>query len=207
MSHDAAAQVRFLAELARLGRLRTFRAGDLLIREGDRAGSLFLLQEGEVRVFSTENDRRVQINQHGPGAILGEMALDGERRSASVEAVAAVVAVEVPREAALAYLRENPDFALNLLMTLIGRARRATDDLKSVALRDVYGRLSALLQAQAAAEGGERVVRGLTQAQMAERVGSSREMVSKILGDLATGGYITKGAGRIVLLKVLPKRY
>lgn len=208
MRNDDAAHVRFLAELADRGRVRRYAAGDILIREGDLAGSLFLLQEGEVRVFSVENERQVQINRHGPGVVFGEMSLDGERRSASVEAVTPVVAIEVPREAALAYLVENPAFTLNLVMTLIGRVRNATENLKAVALRDVYGRLAALLNAEAATElDGRRVVAGITQLELAQRVGASREMVSKILGDLATGGYIAKSAGRIVLLKALPKRY
>ena len=198
----------FIEQLAARGVARSFGAGQLLIREGDADGTLFLIRSGRVRVFSIEQDRQVLIDIHGPGAFIGEMALDGASRSASVEAIEAVEAVALERDVVLAFVRENPEFALSLIITLIQRARLATQNLKNVALRDVYGRLSNLLTGLASDVGGERVVtEPITQVEMARRVGSSREMVSKVYRDLVAGGYLRKERRGLVIARPLPKRW
>jgi CRP/FNR family cyclic AMP-dependent transcriptional regulator len=77
--------------------------------------------------------------------------------------------------------------------------------VKSLALDDVYSRLSALLQRLSVAEGERRVIaQRLTQQDIAEHIGASREMVSRILKELTVGGYVEVKAGRIALLKKLP---
>ncbi len=204
----AAVQDRFASELAARGAQRSFRRGELLIREGERDDTLFLIVEGRVRVFSTENGKEVVIDEHGPGRFIGEMALDGDLRSASVQAIEPVLAVAIPRLAVLDYLGMHPDFALTLIMTLIRRARLATENLKNIALRDVYGRIAALLQSLAEEQGGRMVVRGkLTQLEIAQRVGASREMVSLILRDLAEGGYVVRERDGLVIKRPLPERW
>ena len=204
----AAVQDRFASELAARGAQHSFRRGELLIREGERDDTLFLIVEGRVRVFSTENGKEVVIDEHGPGRFIGEMALDGDLRSASVQAIEPVLAVAIPRLAVLDYLGMHPDFALTLIMTLIRRARLATENLKNIALRDVYGRIAALLQSLAEEQGGRMVVRGkLTQLEIAQRVGASREMVSLILRDLAEGGYVVRERDGLVIKRPLPERW
>ncbi|MDE2048988.1 MAG: helix-turn-helix domain-containing protein, partial [Betaproteobacteria bacterium] len=88
---------------------------------------------------------------------------------------------------------------------LILRVRALTDNVKSLALEDVYGRVAALLRRLSVPEGEHRVVPDrLTQQDIAEHVGASREMISRIFKDLVKGGYVRIDAGRIVLLKALP---
>jgi CRP/FNR family cyclic AMP-dependent transcriptional regulator len=113
----------------------------------------------------------------------------------------AVVARANFREFILAY----PDFALHLIEKLIDRARRATENVKSLALSDVYGRLVRLLTTLARDVDGRQVVpERLTQQDIAERVGASRDMISRLLKDLIAGGYLAIEDRTITLLRKLP---
>ena len=106
-----------------------------------------------------------------------------------------------------AFIVDNPDFATQLMHDLMRRVRALTDSVKSLALDDVYSRVVALLVALSPpAEGAapRRVGERLTQQDIAERVGSSREMVSRIFKELTQGGYIQLDGGRITLLKTPP---
>jgi CRP/FNR family cyclic AMP-dependent transcriptional regulator len=106
------------------------------------------------------------------------------------------------------FLAAHPDFALHLIHKLIWRLRHATDRVKSLALDDVYGRVVRMLHELSEADGDERVVRErLTQQDIAERIGASREMVSRIFKDLTLGGYIAVKASRITILKRLPAHW
>ena len=105
-----------------------------------------------------------------------------------------------------AFIVAHPDFAQHLIRKLILRVRQATDSVKSLALQDVYGRVVGLLQQLAPGDdAAPRVLpERLTQQDIAERVGSSREMVSRVFKDLIAGGYLNADAGRITLLKKPP---
>lgn len=99
----------------------------------------------------------------------------------------------------------HPDFALQLIHHLIRRLRDLTGSVKSLALEDVYGRVVALLQKVSVPQGAVRVVeQRMTQQDIAEHVGASREMVSRIFKDLVAGGYLAVEAGRITVLKKPP---
>ena len=83
--------------------------------------------------------------------------------------------------------------------------RRLTEQVKSLALQDVYGRMVRLLMELSEPVGDERIVREkLTQQDIADRVGSSREMVNRVMKDLTTGGYVVVRDGRHVIQKKLP---
>jgi CRP/FNR family cyclic AMP-dependent transcriptional regulator len=106
------------------------------------------------------------------------------------------------------FIRDHPDFALHLIRKLIWRVRQATDSVKSLALQDVYGRVVRLLDEASVPSGGERVINErLTQQDIADRVGSSREMVSRIFRDLSGGGYVSTSAGRITIHKRPPAHW
>ena len=103
-------------------------------------------------------------------------------------------------------MRSNPDFAIELIRKLIGRTRVLTDNVKSLALLDVYGRVARLLLQLATEENGRLVIaEKLTQQDIADRVGASREMISRIFKDLTAGGYITV-EGRIITINKKPPR-
>ena len=197
--------------LAALGVPRKYRRGALLIQEGETGDTLYIVLQGRLRAFVSDNQgRELTLGMYGPLEYVGEMSLDGGPRSANVEAAEASTCSVVSRATLLDYIAAHPEFALELMSRLIRRARLATDSARSVALIDVYGRLVRLLNelARDPDENGERPLRErLTHQQMSQHLACSREMVSRLLKDLETGGYIDVRDRWIVLRKPLPARW
>ncbi|HEX6723523.1 MAG TPA: cyclic nucleotide-binding domain-containing protein, partial [Burkholderiaceae bacterium] len=153
---DSGVDARFAAlsdtvrALAERGSVRNYRKGTVLIEEGDRGDTLYVVLSGRVRVYSSnEAGREVSYGVYGAGEYLGEMSLDGGPRSASVITLEPTACSVVQREALQAYIAEQPAFAFELLAKLIRRVRAATLSTKQLALNDVYGRLKALLESHA----------------------------------------------------------
>jgi CRP/FNR family cyclic AMP-dependent transcriptional regulator len=198
------------AELATLsGRAvrRQFQRNTIILNEGDHSDSLYLILSGKVKVFlSDETGKEVILNVQGPGEYFGELALiDAGPRSASV------ITLEKTRVAILskpdfeAFLEKHPEANLKIMRGLVKRLRALSEDVRSLALMDVYGRVARLLLQLAEEEEDRRIIKEtLTQQDIASRVGSSREMVSRILKDLRTGGYIEVKDRRIILKEPLP---
>ena len=182
-----------LRALAARGEARRYRKGTLLIQEGDQGDTLYLIARGRLRAFSAgENGREITYGVYGPGEYLGEMSLDGGPRSASVETLEASECMVVTRRTLLDHIARHPDFALELLAKVIRRARAATLSARQLALNDVYGRLRALLDELAGppdAQGVRLIGERLSHRELAERLGCSREMVSRVMKDLERGGY------------------
>jgi CRP/FNR family cyclic AMP-dependent transcriptional regulator len=199
-----------LRALAARGAVRRYRKGTLLIQEGDQGDTLFIVVQGRVKAFSMDaRGREVTFGVYGPGEYLGEMSLDGGQRSASVITLDPSTCIMITRQTLLQHISEHPEFALELIAGLIRRVRLATQNTRSLALIDVYGRLVQLLNSLAAPrEDGVQVIEGrLTHQDIASRVGCSREMVSRLLKDLETGGYVSSEGRQLVLLKPLPLRW
>ena len=199
-----------LSELAARGELRRYRKGTLLIQEGDHGDTIFIIQSGRLRAFSAgDNDREITYGVYGPGEYLGEHSLDGGPRSASVITLEACTCAVVGRRTLERFIGERPEFAFELLAKVIRRARTATHSARQLALNDVYGRLRALLQGVALPQpdGTQRVVDRLTHQEMANRLGCSREMVSRLMKDLERGGYLQVQDSQFVLMKPLPQRW
>lgn len=192
--------------MASSGVVRKFPKNAVLINEGDQGDSIYIVLSGKVKVFaSNEAGKEVVIDFHGPGEYVGEMSLDGAPRSASVVTVEPTACAVVSRAQFRDFILAYPDFALHLIGKLIERARLATENLKSLALSDVYGRLVRLLDSLAEERDGRRVIpEKLTQQDIAERVGASRDMISRLLKDLVAGGYLAIEGRRIAILKRLP---
>ena len=199
-----------LRALATRGEVRRYRKGTILIHEGDSGDTMFIVLSGRVKVFCTDaSDKEITFGIFGPGEYFGEMALDGGPRSASVITQLPSLCSVITRTALLAYIGQHPEFALQLLSKVIRRLRLATRDARNLAFIDVYGRLTRCLHELAIpqADGGERISERITHQEIASRVGCSREMVSRILKDLESGGYIEVVDKRIVLVKRLPQRW
>ncbi|MBC7992337.1 MAG: cyclic nucleotide-binding domain-containing protein [Rhizobacter sp.] len=199
-----------LRTLVARGEPRRYRKGTLLIQEGDVGETLFIVLSGRVKSFSTDDrDREIVYGVYGPGEYLGEMSLDGGPRSASVITLEATVCSVVTRKTLREHIAANPEFAFELISRVIRRARLATQSARNMALLDVYGRVTRLLDelAQVQADGTRLIVERLTHADIASRVGCSREMVSRLLKDLEQGGYISVDAGRFHLAPTLPPRW
>lgn len=205
------ASVAHIQALAALGVPRRYRRGALLIQEGETGDTLYIVIKGRLRAFlGDESGKELTLGTYGPLEYVGEMSLDGGPRSANVEATEASHCSVVSRATLLAYIADHPEFALELMARVIRRARLATESARSVALIDVYGRLVRLLN-QLAAEPdalGHRPLRErMTHQQLAQHLACSREMVSRLLKDLETGGYIAVRERWIWLVRPLPARW
>jgi CRP/FNR family cyclic AMP-dependent transcriptional regulator len=197
-------------ELAQRGQLRSIPRNAVFIHEGDQGDSLFVILSGRVKVFVADDEgREMVLDFHGAGDYVGEMALDGRPRAASVMAVEPTVCSVLTRDALRAAIAANPDVAMNLIGTLIERARIATENVRNLALMDVYGRVARLLLSLAVEQpGGKMVVpERLTQQDIADRVGASRDMVSRIFKDLTVGGYVTVADRQITINRKPPARW
>lgn len=198
-----------LRSLARRGVQRTYRKNAVLINEGESGDSLFVLLKGSVKVFAMdESGREITYGTVHAGDYFGEMSLDGGPRSASVMTLEPCTCAVLSRTDVSEHLVEEPEFAIHLVIQVIRRARAATETARNMALLDVYGRLIALLEARRSDVGnGSATLESITHQDIANRVGASREMVSRLLKDLEKGGYIELGIRRITLLKKLPSRW
>ena len=195
-----------LRSIATSGVVRTFARNTVLINEGDVGDALYVILSGRVKVFSSnEAGREFVIDFHGPGEYIGEMTLDGAPRSASVMTVEPTTCAVVNRAQFRDFILVHPDFAMHLIDRLIHRLRVTTGNLKSLALSDVYGRLVRLLNALAQDVDGRQVVpEKLTQQDIADRVGASRDMIGKLMKDLVGGGYLAVEDRTISILRKLP---
>jgi len=195
-----------LRAIAATGVVRQFPKNAVLINEGEHGDSLFIVLAGKVKVYaSNAAGKEVVIDFHGPGEYVGEMSLDGSPRSASVMTVEPTTCAVVSRAHFREFVLAHPDFALHLIEMLIRRIRHTTESVKSLALSDVYGRLVRLLLSLAVERDGRLVVpEKLTQQDIAERVGASRDMISRLMKDLVGGGYLAIEERTITILRKPP---
>jgi CRP/FNR family transcriptional regulator, cyclic AMP receptor protein len=205
-----AATAPSVAALAARGEVRRYRKGMLLIQEGDQGDTLYIVLDGRLRAFSEgDNGREITYGIYGAGEFIGEMSLDGGPRSASVETLVDTICAVITRATLAQHIADEPDFAFELLAKVIHRARAATISAKQLALNDVYGRLKLLLESTAIPQddGSLWVAERLTHQQMAQLLGCSREMVSRVMKDLQAGGLaLNEGAG-LRLKGRLPMRW
>ena len=199
----------FVRDLAALGRLRSYPKNTVFITEGDSSDSVFVILAGRVKVFLSDTEGHEMIlDTQGPGEYVGEMALDGKPRSANVMTLEPTSFSVVARDPIREAIRANPDFALEMISKIIDRARLATSSVRDLALLDVYGRVARLLLNMAVELNGKlEIPDKLTQQEIAERVGASRDMVSRIFRDLTAGGYITVESRHITINKKPPARW
>jgi CRP/FNR family cyclic AMP-dependent transcriptional regulator len=196
-------------ELGRLADLATRKAlgkNAVVVREGDNTDSLYIVLSGKVKIYLNDKQgREVVLGMAGGGEYFGEMVLDGGPRSASVMTLEPSEFAVLRKADLESYLRNNPQVALAIIRELIGRVRSLTDNVRSLALLDVYGRFRKLLLDLAEEVNGHKTIREpLTQQEIANRIGASREMISRILRELNIGGYISIDRKRITLLRDLP---
>jgi CRP/FNR family cyclic AMP-dependent transcriptional regulator len=199
-----------LSILSMRGDIRTFARGKLIIEEGEQSDSLYILVSGELKVFTRDRrGRELVYNVLRSGEIFGELFLDGGPRSASVKAVCTSMCAVIAPEKFREFMRSYPEFAEYLVLKLISRVRHATGQVKSLALNGVYERAVALLNELAVEEGSVRTIgHAVTQQEIADRIGATREMVNHILRDLIRGGFVLRDRERrLVLAKALPKRW
>jgi len=189
---------------------RSFPKNTIIITEGDQSDSLYIVNEGQIKIYvSDEEGREMLLNVLEPGDYFGELALiDKEPRSASAITMSNARLSIISGPDFRDVLRKHPEMSIKLLSALVVRLREVTETVRRLALLDVYGRVTTTLLSLAREDGGQkRIEPKLTQQDIANMVGASREMVSRIMKDLKTGGYIETTRDAIVILKRLPSKW
>jgi CRP/FNR family cyclic AMP-dependent transcriptional regulator len=196
-----------LEKLASSALKKTYPKNAVIINEGDEAGSLFIILSGKIQAYlSNESGRTVTLSTQESGSFFGELSLlDAEPRSASVITLEATTCILIPRTAFLNWLQDHPNAASCIIRSLTRRIRNLTESVRGLALSDVYGRLVKTLHGMAAERDGEWIIEGKPSHQdLANVVGCSREMVSRIMKDLARGGYIVVEGKLLRIVRRLP---
>jgi CRP/FNR family transcriptional regulator, cyclic AMP receptor protein len=200
------AELRALAERTVT---RSYPKQAIIVTEGDDSDSLYLILSGRVKVYlADEHGKELILAIKGPGQYFGEMVLDDQPRSASVITLEPAQFAVLSRADFRAFLLRHPEVALLLIQNLIRLARGLNQNVRNLAMLDVYGRVARILLELAVEQGGKLVIpEKMTQKDIASRVGASREMINRILRDLTTGGYVSMEAGRITINKAPPARW
>jgi len=197
-------------ELERISRVavpRSFPAGTRVFHEGDRSDACYIVGSGSFRVTREHPDgRAITLATLGPGDIFGELAmLDGEVRSASVEALADGELLALPALDVKGLLDRNPEIAIKLVFALVRRLRAANERISRQSFQTVPGRVAGVLSQLIADEpsvlDGDGVTIRMNQADLAQLAGTSRESVSRFLAELERAGVVRGGRGRVTVLQ------
>lgn len=191
-----------LAAIAQHALMRRVARGQAVVHAGDRTDYVYFVLTGTLKVLvSDEDGREVILTMLGQGELFGEMGVfDEQPRSASVVAVSPVDLVVIAKSDFRRMMQENFDIAWRIMSNLAERLRTADRKIESLALMDVYGRVAKLLLEFSEIHEGQRVIRRkLTKQDIAKMIGASREMVSRVMKDLETSGYIQVDDGLIIL--------
>ncbi len=180
--------------------------GTVVFEEGDTGDHCYLLHSGSVKVLHHFPDgRRVTLARLEPGSVVGELALfNGERRSATVEAIEQTLAVQLTGTEVMSILRRDADAALNVAIGLAARLRASNERLLEHALSTVTGRVTATLlgqvEARQAQGAGDRDVEVLgSSVDVARLAGAPRESATRVLHWLENEGVITLKRGKTVV--------
>jgi CRP-like cAMP-binding protein len=180
--------------------------GTILFAEGDGGDQLYVIAEGKIKLGTSSGDGRENLlSILGPGEMFGELSLfDPGPRTSTATAVTDAKLLSLGQEKLLPWLVENPKVSLQLLARLAQRLRRTNEAVGDLVFSDVPGRV-----AKALIDLGERfgkktdeglyVHHDLTQEELAQLVGASRETVNKALADFAGRNWL-KLDGRAVLI-------
>jgi CRP-like cAMP-binding protein len=195
-----------LRRVAEVAVPRRFPAGQVIFREGDASDTCYVVRSGHVRAVRENTDgRTIALAHFGPGDIFGELAMfDAERRSATIETLDDLEAIAIAGSDMRRLLREHADIAVKLVIALGRRLREANERLSRQSFQTVQSRVAGVLirlveQARSEGAGARDVVLKVTQAEVAQLAGSSRESASRFLAVLERAGIITQGRGRITV--------
>jgi len=191
--------------LLRCAKLHKYPKNSVIVTEGDTHSNFYIVTSGHLKVFANGDDgRQIVFSWLEPGDYFGELALiDGAPRSASVMTLAPTTLQVISQHDFQQFLTGDYGAALAMMKAMARRIRILTGSVRDLALLDVYGRVANLLQQRATDDGHAELK--LTHQEIADMVGASREMVSRIMRELAVGGYIEQTTGSIAVRKTLPR--
>lgn len=185
------------------------RRGEILFSEGDDGDQLYVVTSGKVKLGRTSPDGRENLLAIlGPGQMFGELSFfDPGPRSATATAVTDVALRSLGHEALGPVIKDHSEVAHALLGQLAGRLRRTNEVVGDLVFSDVPGRVSKALLDLAArfgreADDGIHVNHDLTQEELAQLVGASRETVNKALADFASRGWVRLEPRSVIILDI-----
>jgi CRP/FNR family cyclic AMP-dependent transcriptional regulator len=188
--------------------VRSYPKGAILVTEGDRLEFFSIVLAGKAKFYWRDDEgRQVDVAIVGPGDDFAAQAIGAEPMITSIIADADLRLAVTPVAEFERLLLRHPQLALAYLKRVIFLFRRTMTGRKSFAMEDVYGRITQFLLASAIETDGVLVTERLTHAAIGQRVGATREMVGRVLRDLARGGYVSVDRGRITLLRTPPRRW
>jgi CRP/FNR family transcriptional regulator, cyclic AMP receptor protein len=199
-----------LERISRVAVPRSFPPGVRVFHEGDHSDACFVVRSGDLRVTREHSDgRAIALATFGPGDIFGELAmLDGEARSASVETLTESELLALPASDVRRLLADHPKISVKLIAALTRRLRETNERVARQSFQTVPSRvagvLTQLVAEETASEGRQGVTVRMTQADLAQLAGTSRESVSRFLATLERAGVVMVGRGRVTVLE--PRR-
>lgn len=197
-----------LQEATRLFTVRSYPKHAIVATEGDRLDLFSIILSGKIQFFwRNESGQELKLGVDGPGGHFVDATLGGEPVLISVIALEDLRVAAIPITEFKQLLLRHPQVALVLLLDVVARHRRLLKETKTLTMEDVYGRVVWLLLARAVETDGKLVTERMTHADIGQRVGATREMVGRVLRDLARGGYIKANGGRITILRKPPKHW
>ena len=201
------------SELERISRVavpRSFPSWVRVFHEGDRSDACYLVRSGDLRVTREHSDgRAIALATLGPGDIFGELAMfDGEARSASVETLSDSELLALPASDFRRLLADHPEIAVKMVGALTKRLRATNERVSRQSFQTVPSRvagvLTQLIAEEAVPDGRSGVTIRMTQADLAQLAGTSRESVSRFLATLERAGVVSVGRGRVTVVE--PRR-
>ncbi len=197
--------------LLKVVQVRRFDREGVILTQEEAGTSLYFIAGGRVKVILYgEDGKEITLSTLGAGDFFGEMAMiDGEPRSASVVALEDTTLLIITRPDFLSLIRRYPRMALEFLSEMSRRLRKADEMIGSLALLDVAGRVARFLLELAKEEGiqeagGMVVSHRPTHQEIASRIGTTRETVTRVLGELVRRGYLTIKGKKVIIHESLP---
>ena len=181
---------------------KSFPRGTTIISAGDTNDFLYIIISGRLKVMMSDDEgREVILAILGANEFFGEMGLlDDSPRSASVVALEPCELLSLSKRDFKKCLQDNFELSMTVMRGLVKRLREADGKIGSLALMDVYGRVARLLLDMSETVDGRKVVtKKLAKQDIAKMIGASREMVSRVMKDLQSGGVIEVRGSAIYL--------
>lgn len=190
---------------------RAVRKNTLLFSKGDENRTMYIIKKGRVDVsVFTENGKELILSTLHPGDYFGELSmLDGAPISANITSTTDCEFIYLHKEDFFRILQNQFSISKNIIHHLCKKIRELTEKAEDFALKDVYERLARLLiDLSEETVDGKRVVQTpLTHRSIALRIGSSREMISRVMKELEVGGYISTQNKIITINRKLPSAW
>ncbi len=197
-----------LRAAAALFSVRRFPKDAILVTEGDRLDVFSIILSGKVKFYWRDDaGRQVDVAIVGPGEDFAAQSIGGESMLTSIIALEDLRLASMPVAEFERLLLRHPQLAVAYLKRVVFLFRRTMMGRRSFSMEDVYGRVTELLLANAIETDGVLVTERFTHAEIGQRVGATREMVGRVLRDLARGGYIRADRGRFTVLRKPPRHW